>query len=92
MNRVQDLQWFETHRLELSQKHPGLWIVIFDGMIRGTFDTEEAAVVASINGFGINQASVFQAVPQDPVNFVAFEGERGWLVSSSPLVRRDRSS
>lgn len=92
MNRVKDLEWFERNRLDLSKGHPGLWLVIFDGQVRGAYDTEEAAVVASVREFGINEASVFQAVPKDPVHFVAFEGERGWLGSSSRSTRGDRSS
>lgn len=92
MNRAKDLEWFERNRLELSQKHPGRWLVVFDGQVRGSYDSEEAAVVASVTGFGINEASVFQAVPKDPVQFVAFEGERVWLGSSSRSTSGDHSS
>lgn len=85
MSRERDLEWFEKNRLDLANKHSGQWLIILEEQIRGSYPNEEEAVVASVTQFGINEASVFQAVAKDPVQFVAFEGER---VGTAPCPNR----
>jgi len=70
MSRESDLKWFLEHRQELSDKFPGQWLIVDQGDVRKVFKAEEEAIEYSINTFGVNVASVFQAVPRDPFVYI----------------------
>ena len=73
MSRTADLKWFESHRKDLTGRYPEQWIVVARESVWKTFHSEEEAVVASVEQFGINEASVFQAVLEDPIHFVGLK-------------------
>jgi hypothetical protein len=68
--RKHDLQWFERNRTKLAAQYRGRWIVIVNSRVRGSFDSEEAAIENSVTEFGIDIASVFHATPVDPYEYV----------------------
>lgn len=69
MNRKKDLDWYLAYRKELSEKYHNQWLVVFQGELIRTFVLEEDAIAFSVEKYGVNQASVFRAVAEDPVTF-----------------------
>jgi hypothetical protein len=69
MDRKRDLRWYQANRKALANAHQGRWLVIFGQKVVKTFDHEEEAVEFSVTEFGINKASIFQAVFQDRFMF-----------------------
>ena len=70
MMRQADAKWFESTREDLAVAHPGKWLVVFKGELDKIFEGEEQAVQYAVNTHGIDAASVFHAVPQDPFTYV----------------------
>jgi hypothetical protein len=70
MDRKVDLLWFEKNRARLSNEHPGRWLVVYGGELKKVLPTEESAIEFSVTEFGIEKASVFQAIPTDPFIYI----------------------
>lgn len=70
MSREDDLRWYSEHREELADAYSGQWLVIVDSAVVKSLATEVEAIEFSVDGFGIDVASVLQATKQDPVIFV----------------------
>lgn len=70
MGREADVPWFEANRKRLARDFPGQWIVVHHGEMVQAFGTDEEAVVFAVSRFGVDSASVFQAVDPDPLLFV----------------------
>lgn len=77
MSREADLHWFESNRARLCSQYAGQFLVIHDEEVRGSFQNEEASVVFSIQEFGLETASVFHAVPEEPIVYIGMGG-RTW--------------
>lgn len=70
MNREKDLDWFDRNRADLARQFPGRWLVVLNESVVQDFDREEEAVNAAVTRYGVNVASVFQAVNANPVEFI----------------------
>ena len=70
MTRQGDAKWFESKRSDLATQHSGRWLVVHQGKLEKVFSDEEEAVEYAINTYGIDVASVFHAVPQDPYMYI----------------------
>ena len=66
MSRVADLKWFERNRKNLAQNYPGKWVAVHEQQVVGAFATEEEAILASVEKYGVDVASVFYAATDDP--------------------------
>lgn len=73
MSRESDTKWFLDNRQMLAKKYSGLWLVILGGDIKKVLGNEEEAVEYSINEFGIDVASVFQANSEDQFIYIGAE-------------------
>jgi hypothetical protein len=74
MAREADLEWFESNRQALAAEFRGRFLVVLGGAVRGSFPTEEEAVVFSVEKFGLEAASVFHAVLKDPIIYIGGGG------------------
>ena len=70
VNREQDLSWYQSNRKQLAERYAGAWLVVLGQTVMETFSTEEEAINFAIRRYGINQASIFQAVAKDPFIFI----------------------
>lgn len=64
--READLKWYEANRSELAARYHGQWLVIHNAKVIKTYPTEVEAIEYSLREFEINEASVLQAVVDDP--------------------------
>lgn len=69
MSREQDLLWYVFNREALAERYHGEWLVILGMTVMVSFRNEKDAVEFAVRRYGINQASIFQAVPEDPFMF-----------------------
>ena len=85
MDREIDLTWFLENCERLSKEHPGRWLVVYRGTLQKAFSTEEEAVTFSITEFGLEEASIFQAIPSD------LEREGVWVLAARRRLAELRS-
>lgn len=69
MDRKEDLLWYLANRKSLSDRHAGAWLVVLGKTVTQVFHTEKEAVEFAVRRYGIDVASVFQAVAKDPFIF-----------------------
>jgi hypothetical protein len=69
MSREKDLEWFLENRKHLAERYQCAWLVVFGKKVVATFLLEEEAIQYSVSEYGINRASVFRAVAEDPFVF-----------------------
>ena len=68
--RDRDLKWFQANKQNLAKEYEGQWIVVFDGAVLKAFPSEVQAVEYAFGELGKDDASVFQAVTEDPAVYI----------------------
>ncbi len=68
--RESDLKWFQKNKSRLADEYKGQWIVVRDGTVVKAFPSEVEAVECAFGELRLDDASVFQAVVEDPYVYV----------------------
>ena len=74
MSRSDDLRWFGVHRRRLASEYNGKWLVVLDQAVLASFSSAEQAVTHAVHNHGVERASVFQALAEDPVLYFGANG------------------
>ena len=71
MTFEQDLQYYKENNQKLMEQYRGMFILIKDGKVHGSFSNFEDAHKKALELFGVEDVLIIQMVEQQPLNFLA---------------------
>jgi hypothetical protein len=60
-------QFYEAHRADLLERHPGQYVLIKGSELIGAFPNAESAYAAGMERFGVSEFLVKQVLDREPV-------------------------